>query len=377
VKIDTKLIHGFEPQDPTGSVNVPIYQVSTYKQIKLGQHTGYEYSRTGNPTRHALEEQIAVLEGGVRGFAFGSGMAAFSTVLMLFNAGDRIIVSDNVYGGTFRVVDKVFQRFNLDAAFVDSSDLTALEGAITPDTKAIVVETPTNPVLKVTDLRRVAELCRKYNLLLIVDNTFMSPYLQRPLELGADIVFHSATKYLGGHSDVVAGLAVVKDAELGERLHFLQNAVGAVLGPFDSWLLLRGLKTLGVRMDRHESNTAKLAQWLRDLPQVARVYYTGFDDHPGHEIQKSQASGFGSTIAFELTSPELAEKLLNNVKMITLAESLGAVESLISLPAKMTHASIPPERRAALGITDSLVRISVGIENIDDIIDDIKQALGV
>jgi len=375
MRIDTKLIHGYEPEDPTGSVNVPIYQVSTYKQISVGQHTGYEYSRTGNPTRHALEEQIAVLEGGVRGFAFGSGMAALSTILMLFQAGDHIIVSDNVYGGTFRVIDKVFSQFNVVADFVDTSDLGVLAKAITPKTKAILVETPTNPVLKVTDLQKVAQLCQQEGLLLVVDNTFMSPYLQRPLELGAHIVFHSATKYLGGHSDVVAGLAVVNDQQLGERLHFLQNAVGAVLGPFDSWLLLRGMKTLGVRMDRHESNTALLAQWLRERPEVKRVYYNGFEDHPGHQVQKSQATGFGSTIAFELASSEMAEKLLNSVKLITLAESLGAVESLISLPAKMTHASIPPERRAQLGISDSLVRISVGIENIQDIISDLQNGL--
>ncbi|WP_422444533.1 bifunctional cystathionine gamma-lyase/homocysteine desulfhydrase [Thermoanaerobacterium sp. DL9XJH110] len=373
---DTKLLHtGFETDEKTGAVSYPIYQVSTYRQEAPGKHLGYEYSRTGNPSREALEKVIASLEEGKRGFAFASGMAAITAVFMLFSKGDHVIVSDDVYGGTYRVLSKVFDRMGIEAAYVDTTDLTSIKKAIKSNTRAVFIETPTNPLLKITDIRAVAELCDTHSLLLLVDNTFMTPYWQKPLSLGADIVIHSATKYLGGHSDVVAGLAAVKDEDLGEKLHFIQNSTGGVLGPFDSWLLMRGIKTLGLRMQRHEQNANELAGFLTTLPQVKKVYYPGLPEHPGHEIQKRQAGGFGGMISFELASEELAEKMLRKLKIITLAESLGAVESLISLPARMTHASIPEEERKARGISNSLVRLSVGIEDVRDLKDDILTAL--
>lgn len=375
-RLKTKLIHGGIDGDPhTGAVNVPIYQVSTYKQSAIGQHKGFEYSRTGNPTRFALEELIKDLEGGVRGFAFGSGMAAISAILMLFNQGDHVIVGNDVYGGTYRVLSKVFNRFGLTASFLDTTDLIQIKEAIRSNTKAILLETPSNPLLNITDIKAVAEICKEHGLLLIVDNTFMTPYWQNPLALGADIVLHSATKYLGGHSDVVAGLAVVKDEKLGNELHFIQNSVGGILGPQDSWILIRGIKTLGLRMEEHEKNARKLASWLAERHDVAKVYYPGLSTHPGYEIQVRQARGFGGMISFDVGSGERAEQLVKKVRIFTLAESLGAVESLISVPARMTHASIPAERRAALGITDGLVRISVGIEDVEDLMEDLDQAL--
>lgn len=375
-RLKTKLIHGGIDGDPhTGAVNVPIYQVSTYKQSAIGQHKGFEYSRTGNPTRFALEELIKDLEGGVRGFAFGSGMAAISAILMLFNQGDHVIVGNDVYGGTYRVLSKVFNRFGLTASFLDTTDLIQIKEAIRSNTKAILLETPSNPLLNITDIKAVAEICKEHGLLLIVDNTFMTPYWQNPLALGADIVLHSATKYLGGHSDVVAGLAVVKDEKLGNELHFIQNSVGGILGPQDSWILIRGIKTLGLRMEEHEKNARKLASWLAERHDVAKVYYPGLNTHPGYEIQVRQARGFGGMISFDVGSGERAEQLVKKVRIFTLAESLGAVESLISVPARMTHASIPAERRAALGITDGLVRISVGIEDVEDLMEDLDQAL--
>lgn len=375
-RLKTKLIHGGIDGDPhTGAVNVPIYQVSTYKQSAIGQHKGFEYSRTGNPTRFALEELIKDLEGGVRGFAFGSGMAAISAILMLFNQGDHVIVGNDVYGGTYRVLSKVFNRFGLTASFLDTTDLIQIKEAIRSNTKAILLETPSNPLLNITDIKAVAEICKEHGLLLIVDNTFMTPYWQNPLALGADIVLHSATKYLGGHSDVVAGLAVVKDEKLGNELHFIQNSVGGILGPQDSWILIRGIKTLGLRMEEHEKNARKLASWLAERHDVAKVYYPGLNTHPGYEIQVRQARGFGGMISFDVGCGERAEQLVKKVRIFTLAESLGAVESLISVPARMTHASIPAERRAALGITDGLVRISVGIEDVEDLMEDLDQAL--
>jgi cystathionine gamma-lyase/homocysteine desulfhydrase len=372
----TKLIHGGIDGDPlTGAVNVPIYQVSTYKQEGVGKHKGYEYSRTGNPTRHAVESYIADIEGGVRGFAFASGMAALSTIVMLFDAGDHFVVGDDVYGGTFRVLSKVFNRFGVEVTFVDTGDVEAIKAAIRPNTKAVLLESPSNPLLKVTDIAAVAEVTKEKGLLLVVDNTFMTPYWQNPLELGADIVFHSATKYLGGHSDVVAGLVVVKDEELGERMHFVQNSVGAVLGPQDSYYLLRGMKTLGVRMEEHEANARRIAEWLSQREDVKKVFYPGLKNHPGYDIAAKQARGFGGMISFDVGSLERANQVLSRVKIFTLAESLGAVESLISVPAQMTHASIPAERRAELGITDGLIRISVGIEDVEDLIEDLEQAL--
>ncbi len=376
MRFKTRLIHGGIDGDPhTGAVSVPIYQVSTYKQEAIGKHKGFEYSRTGNPTRHALETYIAQLEGGARGLAFGSGMAALSTVLSLFSKGDHLIVGDDVYGGTYRVVTRVFTRLGLEATFTDTGNLAAVEAAIRPNTRAIIIETPTNPLLKVTDIAAISRIAKAHNLLLIVDNTFMTPYWQNPLALGADIVYHSATKYLGGHSDVVAGLVVTKDAQLGEDLHFLQNAIGGILGPQDSWLLMRGMKTLGVRMEEHEANARRLAEWLSQRKDIERVLYPGLPSHPGHELSKRQARGFGGMISFDVGSASRADEVLSKVKWFTLAESLGAVESLISVPARMTHASIPPERRAELGITDGLIRISVGIEDMEDLIEDLEQAL--
>lgn len=376
MRIDTKLIHAGVFGDPhTGAVTVPIYQVSTYKQEGIGQHKGYEYSRTGNPTRAALEQLIAELENGTYGLAFASGMAAVSTVLSLFDQGDHLVVGDDVYGGTYRVLTKVFNRLGIDSTFVDTSDLDQVRQAIRPNTKAVYLETPSNPLLKVSDIKAVTDICRERNVLLIVDNTFMTPYWQNPLDLGADIVIHSATKYLGGHSDLVAGLVVVTDEELGERLHFLQNSIGGVLGPQDSYLLIRGIKTLGLRMRQHESNARQLAEWLNEREDIGKVYYPGLPDHPGHDVAARQARGFGGMISFDVGSGERAEQVLKKVRYFTLAESLGAVESLISVPARMTHASIPPKRRAELGITDGLIRISVGVEDISDLLDDLDQAL--
>jgi cystathionine gamma-lyase/homocysteine desulfhydrase len=377
VKRKTKLIHGGISTDPaTGAVSFPIYQVSTYKQEGVGGgHKGYEYSRTGNPTRFALEELIKDLEGGEAGFAFGSGMAAMTAVMMLFNSGDHVILTDDVYGGSFRVMTKVLNRLGIDSTFVDTSNLEAIISAIKPNTKAIHLEAPTNPLLKITDIEQVAKLAKEHGLLTIVDNTFSTPYWQNPIELGADIVLHSATKYLGGHSDVVAGLAVVNSKKLAEDLHFVQNSTGGVLGPQDSWLLIRGIKTLGIRMEETEKNTAAIVDFLQGHPAVKKVYYPGLETHPNHSIAKKQVRGFGGMVSFDVGSAENADKLLSKIHYFTLAESLGAVESLISVPARMTHASIPIERREELGITEGLVRISVGLEDVEDLIEDLKQAL--
>lgn len=376
MKKKTKLIHGGIPTDPqTGAVSTPIYQVSTYKQDEVGKHKGFEYSRSGNPTRHALEELIKDLEGGERGFAFGSGMAAITAVMMLFNSGDHVVLTDDVYGGTYRVMTKVLNRLGIESTFVDSSNPASIEEAIRENTKAVYIETPTNPLLKITDIKEAAALAKKHDLHTIVDNTFSTPYWQNPLALGADIVLHSATKYLGGHSDVVAGLVVVNSDQLAEDLFFVQNSTGGVLGPQDSWLLIRGIKTLGLRMEEHEINTKKIVDFLLQHPKVSKVYYPGLESHPNHEIAKAQASGFGGMVSFDVGSEANADRLLTNTKYFTLAESLGAVESLISVPARMTHASIPKDRRDELGITDGLVRISVGLEDVEDLIEDIDQAL--
>jgi cystathionine gamma-lyase/homocysteine desulfhydrase len=376
VKRKTQLIHGGISNDPaTGAVSFPIYQVSTYKQEGVGGHKGFEYSRTGNPTRHALEELIKDIEGGTAGFAFGSGMAAITAVIMLFNSGDHIILTDDVYGGTFRVMTKVLNRFGIDSTFVDTSNLDNIKNEIKSNTKAIYLETPTNPLLKVTDIEAAAKLAKEHNLLTIVDNTFSTPYWQNPLELGADIVLHSATKYIGGHSDVVAGLVVVNSDKLAEDLHFVQNSTGGVLGPQDSWLLIRGIKTLGIRMEETEANTAAIVEFLQGHTKVKKVFYPGLESHPNHDIATKQARGFGGMVSFDVGSAENADQLLSKLKYFTLAESLGAVESLISVPARMTHASIPAERRAELGITDGLVRISVGLEDVEDLIEDLTLAL--
>lgn len=376
MRAKTKLIHaGIVGDEATGAVSTPIYQVSTYKQEAVGKFKGYEYSRTGNPTRHALEVLISELEGGVAGFAFASGMAATSSVMMLFSKGDHVILTDDVYGGTFRVISKVLNRFGIEATFVDTGDIANVEAAINENTKAIFLETPTNPLLKVTDIEAIAKFAKEKGLLTIVDNTFMTPYLQQPIILGADIVVHSATKYLGGHSDVVAGLVVVNSDQLANDLHFVQNSVGAVLGPQDSWLLMRGIKTLGIRMEEHNVNAQRIAEFLTNHEAVSKVFYPGLANHSGHELMKKQTTGFGGMISFDVGSAEKADELLAKLRYFTLAESLGAVESLISVPARMTHASIPSERRAELGITDGLVRISVGIEDIEDLLEDLTQAL--
>ncbi|MEK4662436.1 bifunctional cystathionine gamma-lyase/homocysteine desulfhydrase [Priestia sp. FSL H7-0729] len=372
----TKLIHAGIVGDPhTGAVSVPIYQVSTYEQESVGVHKGYEYSRTGNPTRHALEEVIKELENGVRGFAFSSGMAAIHAVLSLLKTGDHVILTDDVYGGTYRIFTKVLNRLGIESSFVDTTSPQALEQALQTNTKAIYVETPTNPLLKITDIAAVAKWSKQHELLFIVDNTFSTPYWQTPLALGADIVLHSATKYIGGHSDVVAGLVVVNSEQLGEDLHFIQNAIGAVLGPMDSWLLMRGLKTLGLRMEAQERNTEQLVTFLNQHPTVSKVYYPGLPDHPQHKLASTQARGYGGMVSFDVGRAEKVDDVLNKLRYFTLAESLGAVESLISVPARMTHASIPYERRQELGITDGLIRISVGIEDVEDLLEDMKSAL--
>ena len=374
--IETTLIHGGIYGDVhTGAVNVPIYQTSTYEQKGLGETYGWEYSRTGNPTRAALEALIADLEEGTAGFAFASGMAAISTVLSLFSQGDKIIISSNVYGGTYRVLDQVFQNFGITYSIEDTTDLKTLEQQFTDEVKAILIETPANPLLTITDIAGVARIAKRHGALTIVDNTFMSPYLQRPIPLGADIVVHSATKYLGGHSDVVAGLVVVKDDELAHRIGFLQNATGGVLAPNDAFLLIRGIKTLGVRMDRHVENAKKAAAFLSQSDAVRRVYYPGLPEAQGYEINRKQAKNGGAMLSFELKEDYDIRTFFASLQLVALAESLGGVESLVCHPASMTHASIPPEVRQKIGITDGLIRLSVGIEAIDDILADIQQAI--
>ncbi|MBQ9394930.1 MAG: aminotransferase class V-fold PLP-dependent enzyme [Proteobacteria bacterium] len=375
--IDSALIHGGIYGDAlTGSVNVPIYQTSTYEQKGLGKLVGgYEYSRTGNPTRAALEALIAELEGGVAGFAFGSGMAATTAVLSLFKTGDKIILSQNVYGGTYRVLAKVFNHFGIAFEIVDTTNLYILDKAITPDVKALFIESPANPLLTVTDIAAVADIAKKHHILTIVDNTFMTPYLQRPISLGSDIVIHSATKYLGGHSDLVAGLVVVNDSGLAQKIAFIQNSTGGVLGPFDAFLLIRGIKTLGVRMDRHTQNAAFVAQRLRQNKAVKSIYYPGFDDAQGHDIQVRQAKTGGAMISFELHNNYSLERFFESLHLVALAESLGGVESLVCHPSTMTHAAFPKIIRDAVGITENLIRLSVGIENEIDIIEDLEQAI--
>lgn len=374
--ISTALIHGGIYGDKTtGAVNVPIYQTSTYEQISLGHHTGYEYSRTGNPTREALEALVAELEGGIAGYAFASGMAAITAVLSLFQSGDKIIISSNVYGGTFRVLDKIFKNFGIGYSIEDTTDLDGLDKKITSDVKAIFVESPANPLMTITDLKAVANLAKKHDILSIVDNTFMTPYLQRPIEFGIDIVIHSATKYLGGHSDLIAGLVVVNKEVLKERIAFIQNATGGILQPFDSFLLIRGIKTLGVRLDRHVENAEKIASYLVNHEAVKKVYYPGLKDFPGYEINAKQAKNGGAMLAFELYDDYNVKKFYDGLELIALAESLGGVESLVCHPASMTHASIPYEIRQKVGITDGLIRLSVGIEKSEEIIADVERAI--
>lgn len=380
MRLNTQVIHGgIDGDERTGAVSVPIYQTSTYRQIELGRHKGYEYSRTGNPTREALEKLIAELEGGTAGFAFASGMAAITAVLFLFKSGDKIIISSNVYGGTFRVLDKIFLQFGLSYEISDTTDLEALNKKLAEDksVKALMIESPANPLLTVTDIEAASAIAHKYDKTVIVDNTFMTPYLQKPLSLGADIVVHSATKYLGGHSDLVAGLAVAKDGETAKRLAFIQNATGGILEPFDAWLLIRGIKTLSVRMDRHLENAAYLSEWLSRKAGVSHVYYPGLTDAQGYEIQKRQATGAGAIISFVLEEQYNIKKFFSSVRLVTLGESLGGVESLLCHPATMTHASIPAEIRQKVGITDGLIRLSVGIEDKRDIAADLDAAFAL
>ncbi len=374
--MNTALIHGgISIDERTGAVNVPIYQTSTYKQDGLGKMRGYEYSRTGNPTREALEALIAELEGGEAGFAFASGMAAAAAVLSLFKSGDRVLISANVYGGTFRILDKIFSNFGITYKISDTENTDSFEKDITTDVKAVLIESPANPLMTVTDIKAVAEIAHKRGLLVIVDNTFMTPYLQKPIPLGADIVIHSATKYLGGHSDLVAGLAVVNSKELAEKLAFIQNSTGGVLAPFDSFLLIRGIKTLGVRMDRHVFNAEKAAEFLFNHKGVAKVYYPGLEDDKGYAVNKKQAKNGGAMLSFELKENYDIGVFFESVELIMLAESLGGAESLVCHPSSMTHASIPEDIRKKVGITDGLIRLSVGIEDIEDILADLSQAI--
>ena len=376
--IKTRLVHtGVRSDKVTGSVSCPIYQVATFQHPAFGESTGFDYSRITNPTRKVLEEAIARLEEGCRGFAFSSGMAAITTVLALFKTGDRIIVSDDLYGGTYGLFNQILSRYGLIADYVDTCNLNAVAGRITPATRAIFVETPTNPLMKISDIRAIARLARERNLLTIVDNTFLTPYLQSPLELGADLVIHSATKFLGGHNDLLAGLVAVGNQRLAEEITFLQSSIGAVLDPWDCWLLMRGMKTLALRLERQQENARRIAEWLTNQPYVRRVYFPGLGSHPGYEINRSQARGHGGMISFEVDTHERVKEALSRLKVILFAESLGGVETLITFPKTQTHKDIPEMILDRMGINDRLLRLSVGIEDADDLIDDLRQALEI
>jgi cystathionine beta-lyase/cystathionine gamma-synthase len=372
----TRAIHAGQSPDPTtGAVTVPIYATSTYVQEEMGKHKGFEYARVQNPTRFALEANLAALEGGASGHAFASGMAAITTLATLVRSGEHVVASRNVYGGTFRLFTKVLDRYDLRVSWVDTSRLEEIERAMTGKTKLVYVETPTNPMMDITDLRGAAEIAHRHGAVLAVDNTFLSPALQRPLEHGADVVVHSTTKFLNGHSDSIGGALIANRPEHTEWFAFVQKSMGGILSPFDSFLTMRGIKTLGVRMDRHETNGRAVADYLANHPKVRSVLYPGLPNHPGRELQMRQASGFGAMITFDVGDVKAAKTVLDRVRVMSLAESLGGVETLISHPATMTHASVPAEERAKLGLTDGLVRISVGIEDLKDLIDDLDQAL--
>lgn len=377
MKLSTKIAQaGLVTDKTTGAISTPIYQTATFRHPELGCSTGYDYSRSQNPTRKAVEDAIAALEEGHAGFAFASGLAGITAILMLYRPGDHLIITEDCYGGTYRILDQLFSQFGLSATFVNTSDLQQVRQAIQPSTKAILLETPTNPLMKIADIKAITAIAHSTQTIhVIVDNTFLSPYLQRPLTLGADIVLHSGSKYLSGHNDVVCGLVVASDPALCDKIKFIQNATGAILGPQDSWLLLRGLKTLAVRLRQQEANALAVAQWLTTHPHVAKVYYPGLPDHPGREIQESQASGYGGMLSFAVTQPHLPAQVLRKVKILQFAESLGGVESLITFPAVQTHADIPTDIRERLGISDCLLRLSVGIEDSEDIIADLAQAL--
>ncbi|MEP7196895.1 MAG: cystathionine gamma-synthase [Saprospiraceae bacterium] len=379
MKFETKVIHsGVHPDPSTGAIMTPIYQTSTYVQDGPGNHKGYEYARTQNPTRTALQDNLAALENGQIACCFGSGLAAMDAVIKLLKSGDQVLASNDLYGGSFRLLDKIFKNFGIDTKLIPMQDLSLVERSITDQTRLIWIETPTNPLLNIVDISGVCELAHKKNILVCVDNTFATPFLQNPLDLGADLVLHSATKYLGGHSDVVHGAVIAKGLELGERLRFIQNASGAVPGPMDCFLILRGIKTLHIRVQRACENAAKIAEFLSNHPKVNRVLYPGFATHPGHEIAKKQMRMFGAMLSFDLKDEDIqaANKVLAGTKLFSCAESLGGVESLIGHPASMTHASLPKEERLKSGLTDSLIRLSVGIENVDDLIQDLKNAIG-
>ena len=371
----TRAVHaGQRPEPLAGAIMTPVYLTSTYVQDELGRNKGYEYARGKNPTREALERNVAALEGGRHGFAFSSGMGCVDSLMKLFRAGDHVVCGENVYGGTFRLFDKILRHFGMEFTFVDTRDPERIDAAVTKRTRAILVETPSNPLMRVTDLRAAAEVAHRHKALLIVDNTFASPFFQRPFELGADIVFHSTTKYLNGHSDMVGGIAVLNDDGIAERLQFIVNAAGAIPGPFDSWLALRGTKTLHLRMRQHDVNGRAVARWLVDKLGAESVMYVGLPSHPQHELAKRQMSGFGGMISIELGTRERAAHVLKSVRVFSLAESLGGVESLISHPATMTHASVTPEFRQSLGITDGLVRLSCGVEETEDLLADLERA---
>lgn len=359
----------------TGGISFPIYPSATYRHPGLGQSTGYDYTRTGNPTREVLEQGLADLEGGSRGLVFASGMASLTTLFLYFSSGDHLLVSQDLYGGTYRLLAEVFSKLGVHASYVDTTDVAAVAAAITPDTRALLIETPGNPLLGVADLAALGALCKKHKLLYIVDNTFMTPALQRPFDFGADIVVHSATKYLGGHSDLLAGALIAKDAALGERLYLLQYTIGATLPPQDCWLLIRSLKTLPLRIQRHCETALEVARWLQRHPSVEQVYYPGLETHPGHALSQKQSAGFGGMLSFRTDTAERAARALKRLQLISFAESLGGVESLMTLPAVQTHADVPQAMRERLGITHTLLRLSVGLEEADDIIADLEQAL--
>jgi cystathionine beta-lyase/cystathionine gamma-synthase len=374
--LPTRAVHAGQVEDPlAGAVMTPIYQTSTYRQEGLGKHKGYEYARTQNPTREALERNVAALEGGTHGFAFGSGLAALDAILKLFKAGDHIVSGESVYGGSMRLMRQIFEPYGLKVTFVDSREAGNFERALTPATRMIYCETPTNPMMFLTDLQAVGDLAASRGILLAVDNTFATPIFQRPLETGSDIVLHSTTKYLNGHSDMVGGLLVTRRDDIAERLGFIQNASGAVPGPMDCWLALRGTKTLPLRMKQHDASGRRIADWLADHKAVERLYYPGLTTHPQHALAKRQMSGFGGMVSFDTGNVELTRRIVERVRIFQLAESLGGVESLIGHPASMTHASVPPDIRRDMGLTDSLVRLSVGIEAVEDLIADLEQAM--
>jgi len=376
-RFDTICIHAGQVPDPsTGAIITPIYQTSTYVQDALGVHKGYEYARTQNPTRSALEGNLAAMEGGAAAFGFASGMAATGAVMTLLKSGDHVVVTENTYGGTYRLFEQVLRRYQLDFTYADTSQLIEIERAIKPTTKLLFIETPTNPMLRLTDLAGACTIAHGHGIPVAVDNTFASPYVQRPIDFGADLVIHSTTKFLNGHSDSVGGAVIAVRDDHVEWLRFVQNAQGAIIGPMDAWLVLRGTKTLPIRMERHNTNTLALAQFLESHPKVSEVHYPGLPSHPQHDLARRQMRGFGGLLAFQMGSLERARTVLESVRLMALAESLGGVETLISHPASMTHASVPPERRLQIGITDDMIRLSVGIEDLDDLREDLEQALG-